>query len=190
MKRILGICIALCLVLLCACTAQPADGQTETAAQTVTEAQTVPTETQTETEAQSVTETTVPQTETTAPQPANLSVSLADGASALPDGVHVTADAGEPAAHLVFKTDREVRSVQVLSLFMTDYDENTGKPVYDVKTVKTLDALTPQMPLIVTTVFYGDLPNNGIAYTDSDGSVHRFAVEMSGEDGSVFLSEF
>ena len=195
MKRILAVIGVLCLLWLCGCTAKPADDLTEptqTASETQTEHASTETQTETETQMQTqvVTETqTEAETETTVPQPAKLSVDVADDTD-MPNAVRVTADAGEPSIHVVFTTDRTVRNVQVLSLMMQDFDESTGKPVYDVTTVKTIDTLTPEMPLLVTTVFYGDLPNNGIAYTDFDGTEHRFSVEMSGEDGTLFLAEF
>ena len=39
-------------------------------------------------------------------------------------------------------------------------------------------------------VFYGDLPNIGFSYTDGDGKEQRFAVFVSGKDGSLELSGF
>lgn len=35
--------------------------------------------------------------------------------------------------------------------------------------------------------FYGAIPNYGISYVDGNGAARSFAVEMSGEDGSVVL---
>ena len=41
----------------------------------------------------------------------------------------------------------------------------------------------------VTLVFIGDLPNNGIVYTDEAGIPHAFALDISGEDGRLILWE-
>ena len=38
--------------------------------------------------------------------------------------------------------------------------------------------------------FPGDLPYNGISWTDADGTVRRFTVDISGEDGSLLLTAF
>ena len=35
--------------------------------------------------------------------------------------------------------------------------------------------------------FIGDLPNNGIMYTDEAGAVHAFALDISGEDGRLYF---
>ena len=43
---------------------------------------------------------------------------------------------------------------------------------------------------MVKTVFYGLIPNNGISYVDETGATRTFAVDMSGEDGSLYLWEF
>ena len=191
MKRLLAITCMLCLVYLCACGAQPSAEPTEESASVPAETQSVSeiTETQSQTEAQTEA-MSASQTEPAAPQPANLSVAYADNMENAPGVVRVTAAAGEPSVQMAFTTDQKITDVQILSLMMQDFDEDTGKPVFDVTTVETVDTLTPAQTLVVTTVFYGDLPNNGIAYTDADGSTHRFSVEMSGEDGTLLLTEF
>lgn len=48
---------------------------------------------------------------------------------------------------------------------------------------------TPERPLEASLVFLGDIPNNGISFTDADGNVKYCAVDMSGMDGSLILWE-
>ena len=38
-------------------------------------------------------------------------------------------------------------------------------------------------------IFPGDLPAYGISYADAGGNLRRFAIEVSGYDGSVLLEE-
>ncbi|MEA4911954.1 MAG: hypothetical protein VB092_04980 [Oscillospiraceae bacterium] len=52
-----------------------------------------------------------------------------------------------------------------------------------------LDVLTPEKPLVLGLVFYGDTPSVGVSYTDENGETRILAVCMSGEDGSLLLSE-
>ena len=61
---------------------------------------------------------------------------------------------------------------------------------YSARELYTLTSLTPERPLVVTMVFYGDTPNNGISYVDANGQVRRFALGQSGMDGSLYLNEF
>jgi len=61
---------------------------------------------------------------------------------------------------------------------------------FDVEELYTLDRLTADRPLVVSTTFYGLIPNNGISYVDETGTTRFFAVDMSGEDGSLYLWEF
>ena len=195
MKKIFAVCCALCIALLSACTNETTNVPSKTASDGVVSTQTTETPTQAQTPQTETTEALTP-AQTEAPtepvRPAKAAVRLAESLQAIgtEDYISAVEDTSESAVHLVFTVDQTVRDVRVLSLMMTDYDEATGKPVYDMTVLEALDAVTPQKPLVITTVFYGDLPNNGIAYTDTDGTFRRFAIEMSGEDGSVFLSEF
>lgn len=38
--------------------------------------------------------------------------------------------------------------------------------------------------------FSGDIPNYGISYVDEQGTTRNYALEVSGKDGSILLSEF
>ena len=93
-----------------------------------------------------------------------------------------------PQVQIVFTTDRTVRNVRILSLFAGADDE--GNLQFEQSVLHRQSTLTPDRPLVVATTFYGDLPNNGIAYTDADGAEKQFAVEISGEDGSLGLYAF
>ena len=48
----------------------------------------------------------------------------------------------------------------------------------------------PEHPLSVTAVMYGDMPNLAVGYEDWTGAYHFVFVEISGEDGSIYLNEF
>lgn len=49
--------------------------------------------------------------------------------------------------------------------------------------------MTPDTPVAVQLIFPGDLPAYGISYVDAGGNLRRFAIEVSGYDGSVLLEE-
>ncbi len=49
--------------------------------------------------------------------------------------------------------------------------------------------MTPDTPIAVQLIFPGDLPAYGISYEDQHGILRRFAMEVSGEDGSLLLRE-
>lgn len=52
-----------------------------------------------------------------------------------------------------------------------------------------LGSLSPQQPVTVTLTFTGDMPENGVQYTDEAGITHAFALDVSGEDGQLFFWE-
>lgn len=89
---------------------------------------------------------------------------------------------------VVFKTDHTIRDFKVLALTFVDIVD--GKAKFDVKELHTFSRLTPEQPLLLTTTFYGDIPNNGISYVDHTGKTRQFSVSESGKDGSVVLTEF
>lgn len=51
-------------------------------------------------------------------------------------------------------------------------------------------ALKSHFPLVVGMTFFGSIPHYGISYTDENGSSKQFAIEQSGDDGSILLTEF
>ena len=90
---------------------------------------------------------------------------------------------------VAFITDKTVTEFKVLSVRVEGISED-GKAEISAETVYLQEKLEPGQPLVVNMTFYGDLPNYGIAYTDADGTVRSFTVSISGDDGSVVLSEF
>lgn len=49
--------------------------------------------------------------------------------------------------------------------------------------------LTPEVPLVVTLVFYGDMTTYGIEFLDADGNSRTYWIYISGLDGSLVFSE-
>ena len=95
----------------------------------------------------------------------------------------------EYSTWVTFTARRPVRDVQVLSLDMTGFDDDAGI-TFDTETVYKLDELNPDAPIRLSLTFYGDIPNNGISFVDEDGATHRYAVDMSGDTGALYLWEF
>ncbi len=92
---------------------------------------------------------------------------------------------GENAASVVFYAEHPLSGIRFMHL-EHDINEN-GEMHFDEKVVYTQNTLTPERPLLVQLVFYGDMPNNGISFVDAQGIVHSCALSVSGEDGSLQL---
>ena len=120
------------------------------------------------------------QTVSFGPLPA-VSVSDWDGAENV-RAVSVSDD--EYSTWVFFTFRRPVTDFQVLALEMNDEYE------FDTQAVCSLGTMTPDTPLTVSLSFYGDMPNNGVSFVDEDGTLCRYAVDMSGEDGSLYLWPF
>lgn len=94
----------------------------------------------------------------------------------------------EDNAAIMFSSQSDITDIKVLSLEIDGTDDN-GNINYTKSVVYTLDKLTTGDYFAVNMIFYGDIPNNGISYIDRKGIERCFAVEISGDDGSVVLSE-
>ena len=104
------------------------------------------------------------------------------------NAVSVDLSTGDTHASLVFSTSREVKNIQILRLSLTDVDSD-GNATFSYSIAHNENAITPDKPLVVDVTFWGDMPEYGIAYTDSDtGSTGYYIVNVSGMDGSVSLS--
>ena len=95
-----------------------------------------------------------------------------------------------PQVGIVFFARRPVRNFKVLALEPKGYNTETKRMVYRITELYAKDVLSPEVPLLVKTVLYGDMPNNGFSYTDFNGQTRYFAVNPSGEDGSLRFIEF
>ena len=98
-------------------------------------------------------------------------------------------DNSEDATRIVFSTDGMLQDFKLLSLSMTDVDEQ-GNPEYSIDDIYSYGLLEDFRPLIVELTFYGDMPNYGVSYVDETGVKRFFAISMSGFDGSLELLEF
>ena len=99
----------------------------------------------------------------------------------------VTVSDDEYSTWVCFFARRPVTDFRVLALDMTDDEDSFG---FNTTTVYAKDVLVPDEPLRVSLTFYGDIPNNGISFVDEDGTFRQYAVDMSGEDGSLYLWAF
>lgn len=97
-------------------------------------------------------------------------------------------DDGEFSTEIAFCSTRDLPNFQFLSIDWEASNENGS--FFSAETLYSLDALTPERPLLVQTAFPGDMPSIGVSYTDADGVTQYYAVSESGYDGSLVLSGF
>ena len=100
-----------------------------------------------------------------------------------------TVDDSEYSTKILFMAEGVVTDFRLLSLLVNNVDDN-GNMTFDTESLYELDTLEEDKPLEVTLTFYGDTPAYGISYTDGSGATKNFTVILSGEDGSVILSEY
>lgn len=102
-------------------------------------------------------------------------------------GTVFNASADEYAFYAVFRSDVRITDVKVLDLTFLDADEN-GNITFDREVLHTVEEIGPDFNLAVHLTADGSIPAFGISYVDTDGTEKAFSVNMSGEDGSLYLS--
>ena len=103
-------------------------------------------------------------------------------------GTVFNASTDEYAFYAVFRTDVKITDVKVLGLTFVDADES-GVMTFDKEVLHTVDEIGPDFNLAVHLTADGSIPAYGISYADTDGTIKSFSVNMSGEDGSLYLAE-
>lgn len=104
------------------------------------------------------------------------------------NGTVFNASADEFAFYAVFRSDVRITDVKVLGLTFIDADEN-GNITFDREVLYTAREIGPDFNLAVHLIVDGSIPAYGISYVDADGTIKSFSVNMSGEDGSLYLAE-
>lgn len=93
-----------------------------------------------------------------------------------------------PSTKAVLYTDGAVKDLKFLSLTNPNVDEN-GRMTFDKTELHSHKYITKDRPILITFTSYGDIPSYGVSVTDAVGDTVTFAITMSGEDGSLLLTE-
>ena len=99
------------------------------------------------------------------------------------------ADGGEFQVKLVITARETVTDLKYVTLNLDYYDENGELQTGVGDTLYTQEELTPDRPLAVGMVFYGDVASRGLTFVDGQGEFHCVSINMSGKDGSILLVE-
>ena len=94
-----------------------------------------------------------------------------------------------PTARVAFIADAPVRDFRIVKLAIRMFNDD-GSPQFLETEIYRQETLSPGRPLVAALAFAGDLPEFGISFTDPAGETHSYTLEISGEDGSLLLTEF
>ena len=89
----------------------------------------------------------------------------------------------EDTVYVYLRAEETVWNVRLLRL---DWDED-GDFTCTAETMETWAELEAGAELSLELEFIGMMPENGIAYTDAEGTGHVCALDISGEDGGLYL---
>jgi hypothetical protein len=127
------------------------------------------------------TETPAPQVD---PEPSErIRVSLADEELLL-DGAfhHYTSGEAYAIPIALYAND----TIEEVSIFTIEYGEEGP---YVGKDLIVLPKMTKEKPLVAELDFPGSLTTYGVRFMDKDGDFHFYNIQLSGEDGSIVLTE-
>lgn len=107
---------------------------------------------------------------------------------------HVEYDIFEPSekqAQVAFTSETHVNEFVILELTLMDCSDEGVMTfdAYPAASPSQIPDITPGKPLVIGFTFMGDIPEYGFQYEDADGNIRRFAMEISGEDGSLIIRE-
>lgn len=90
---------------------------------------------------------------------------------------------------IYFSAEHPVENFRELSLTFESVDDD-GNVRFTAEETYNHGTITPETPLLVRMELIGTIPNNGISYVDCSGNTRYFALNASGLDGSLLLTEF
>ena len=98
---------------------------------------------------------------------------------------------GPDACCILITPDSRVSDLSILNLFVEDVADDGTMTLSATLAGDDchLDIVTKDTPIAVQLIFPGDLPAYGISCVDQYGVLRRFAIEISGDDGSLLLQE-
>lgn len=104
------------------------------------------------------------------------------------DSEVVILNASDFATNVVFTPHAEISDFRILEISISPTDDGEGI-FFDHNVIYETDTL--EAPLTVRLAFYGDIPNNGVAFKDADGCEHVYCIGESFRDdgGSIMLSD-
>ena len=104
----------------------------------------------------------------------------------LSDYHEVSVSTAEPLARVLLSCEYAVKDFKVLGIEAS----MSSSLSFSTEELYALDELSPDRPLLLNMTFYGLLPYYGVSYVDDSGETISYSINMSGEDGSVILTEF
>ena len=119
-----------------------------------------------------------------------VSVRWLEEAGALMDYDECSVASGEEGTScIVFIPERPVKQFTILSLTVVDVNESGSIEFEAYPEMSGPKDSWLERPLVTEVAFTGDLPQYGFQYEDENGDVRRFALVISGRDGSILMQE-
>ncbi len=92
-------------------------------------------------------------------------------------------DETEYVTDMAFRTDQTLKDVQ-FTLLRWDEDYAVDTVLYEI------DTMTADQTFLAAVVFWGDMTTYGISFRDEAGNDRRYALTISGKDGSLLCFEY
>ena len=100
----------------------------------------------------------------------------------------VPAETGDGAAAVTFTTDSRVEDFRIITV-TTEIAEDGSAGYTRGETLYAAAELGQGAPLTAEITFMGVLPDRALCYRDTDGTERCFTLTVSGEDGSLLMTD-
>ena len=100
----------------------------------------------------------------------------------------VPAETGDGAAAVTFTTDSRVEDFRIIAI-TTELAEDGSADYTRGETLYAAAELGQGAPLTAEITFMGVLPDRALCYRDTDGTERCFTLTVSGEDGSLLMTD-
>ena len=120
---------------------------------------------------------------------ASKEISIYDSTAGYEEYYEYSATDSEYKLDVVIAANSTLTDFKVSKITWKDSSSTVFTPVLSDEPLYSLEKLTPDKPLKLTIVFMGDLPEYALTFKDKDGVEKVYALEQSGMDGSIVITE-
>lgn len=89
---------------------------------------------------------------------------------------------------IIFTTNTVLKDFKFIEI---GWYEDTGGNIkfYEKTVLYSLKELSPEKAFVTAWMEQGSIPHRGVSFVDKNNTIKKFSIQMSGEDGSIYLTE-
>ena len=118
----------------------------------------------------------------------SLSIQEVTDLSLYDDYSEYTVSTEEPLTYAMLSTDGEIKKLKIYNIELVDAEGEL--PIFNSTLNYDFGTITSDVPLVLDIPLVETIPTVGISYVDENGITVYYAIQLSGEDGSLYLGQY